>query len=49
MTDRLVSEGVGDNRSEVIRRAVEHVDNAVRRARVGETIADSYRHHPQFI
>lgn len=45
--DRLVSEGIGANRSEVIRRAIERLDDAVRRARVGEAIADSYRRHPQ--
>jgi Arc/MetJ-type ribon-helix-helix transcriptional regulator len=45
--DRLVSEGVGENRSDVIRRAIERLDDAVRRARVGETIANSYRHQPQ--
>ncbi|MDK1011065.1 MAG: hypothetical protein QGM46_07885 [Actinomycetota bacterium] len=45
--DQLVSDGVGENRSDVIRRAVEHFDDAVRRARVGEVIANSYRIHPQ--
>lgn len=45
--DRLVTEGVGENRSDVIRRAVEHLDDAVRRARIGESIANSYRDHPQ--
>lgn len=45
--DRLVTEGVGRNRSEVIRRAVDRLDDAVRRTRVGQTIADSYRAYPQ--
>jgi len=45
--DRLVSEGIGENRSDVIRRAIERLDDEVRRARVGEVIANSYRHHPQ--
>jgi Arc/MetJ-type ribon-helix-helix transcriptional regulator len=45
--DRLVAQGVGDNRSDVIRRAVDHLDSAVRRSRIGEVIAGSYRRHPQ--
>ena len=45
--DRLVVEGVGRNRSDVIRRAVERLDDAVRRARLGQTITDSYRSTPQ--
>lgn len=45
--DRLVSEGVGDNRSAVIRRAVDLLDDAVRRIRIGESIAESYRRQPQ--
>jgi len=45
--DRLVAEGVGENRSSVIRRAVELLDDAVRRARVGQSITDSYRTDPQ--
>lgn len=45
--DRLVAEGVGQNRSDVIRQAVERLDDAVRRARVGQAIADAYRTHPQ--
>ena len=45
--DRLVAEGVGKNRSDVIRRAIGHLDDAVRRARVGEAIADSYRRRPE--
>ncbi|MFP3900805.1 MAG: ribbon-helix-helix domain-containing protein [Acidimicrobiia bacterium] len=45
--DELVAEGIGDSRSAVIRRAVVHLSDAVRRARVGAAIADSYRQHPQ--
>jgi Arc/MetJ-type ribon-helix-helix transcriptional regulator len=45
--DRLVSEGVGENRSAVIRRAVDLLDDALRRARIGESIAESYRRQPQ--
>lgn len=47
MIDRLVADGVGENRSDVIRRAVDFLDDAVRRARAGEAIAESYRGHPQ--
>ncbi len=45
--DRLVDDGVGQNRSDVIRHAVERLDEAVRRAGIGEAIADSYRLNPQ--
>lgn len=45
--DRLVDEGVGETRSEVIRRAVERLDDDIRRARIGEEMAESYRHQPQ--
>ena len=45
--DRLVSEGVGANRSAVIRVAVVLLDDAVRRNRIGESIAESYRWQPQ--
>ena len=45
--DRLVSEGVGGNRSEVIRRSVAHYDEWLRRHRTGEAIAASYRSLPQ--
>jgi len=41
--DRLVDDGVAQNRSAVIRHAVKHLDEAVRRARIGEAIAESYR------
>ena len=45
--DRLVAAGIGDTRSAVIRRAVEHLAESVERARIGESIADSYRAQPQ--
>ena len=45
--DRLVSEGLGATRSEVIRHAVNHLGEVVRRRRVGEQMAASYRDHPQ--
>lgn len=47
LIDQLVDEGVGENRSAVIRRGVHHLSDAVRRGRVGAAIADSYRHRPQ--
>jgi Arc/MetJ-type ribon-helix-helix transcriptional regulator len=47
LIDELVAEGLGDNRSVVIRRAVLHLADAVHRARVGAVIADSYRQRPQ--
>jgi Arc/MetJ-type ribon-helix-helix transcriptional regulator len=47
LIDSLVDEGVGDNRSAVIRQGVHHLADAVRRARVGQAIADSYRERPQ--
>ncbi len=49
LIDELVSEGIGDSRSAVIRRAVLHLADAVRRARVGAAIADSYRQRPQTV
>ena len=45
--DRLVEEEVGVTRSEVIRRAVERLDDTVRRSRIGEEIVESYRKQPQ--
>ena len=45
--DRLVAEGLGKNRSEVIRRAIEHFAESFERARIGVSIADSYRARPQ--
>ena len=47
LIDELVSEGIADNRSAVIRRGVHHLADAVRRARVGAAIAQSYRDRPQ--
>jgi Arc/MetJ-type ribon-helix-helix transcriptional regulator len=47
LIDGLIDEGVGDNRSAVIRRAVHHLADAVERARVGDSIAQSYRSRPQ--
>ena len=47
LIDRLVAEGVGDSRSAVIRRAVVHLADTVRRAGVGAAIAESYRQRPQ--
>ena len=47
--DRLVAAGIGENRSEVIRRAVEHLSESVERARLGRVIADSYRTQPQTV
>ncbi len=47
LIDQLVSDGIGDNRSAVIRLAVHHLAEAVRRRRMGESIADSYRDLPQ--
>ena len=47
--DRLVAAGVGDTRSAVIRRAVEHLAESVERARIGRSIADSYRAQPQTV
>ncbi len=47
MIDELVEAGVGETRSAVIRKGVEHLADAVRRARVGEAIAESYRTRPQ--
>ena len=45
--DRLVAEGVGETRSEVIRKAVDCLAESVERDRVGQMIADSYRRQPQ--
>jgi Arc/MetJ-type ribon-helix-helix transcriptional regulator len=47
LIDALVEEGIGDSRSAVIRRGVHHLADAVRRARVGAAIAQSYRERPQ--
>jgi Arc/MetJ-type ribon-helix-helix transcriptional regulator len=45
--DHLVEAGVGSTRSDVIRRAVAHLDEVVRRADIGREIAESYRRQPQ--
>lgn len=47
LLDALVAAGVGDNRSAVVRRAVVHLAETVRRARAGKMIADSYSSRPQ--
>ena len=47
--DQLVADGVAANRSEVIRHAVDHLADSVRRARTGEAIAASYRSEPQTV
>ena len=40
-------EGLGKDRSEVIRRAVEYLAKSSERAQIGVSIADSYRARPQ--
>ncbi len=47
LIDELVDEGIGDSRSAVIRRGVHLLGDSVRRARVGASIAHSYRELPQ--
>jgi len=47
LIDDLVEQGIGGNRSAVIRRALHELADRVRRARVGAEIAASYRQHPQ--
>lgn len=47
LIDDLVAEGIGDSRSAVIREALRLLVDAVRRAREGQAIADSYRLRPQ--
>jgi len=47
--DDLVDEGVGENRSAVIRQSVHHLADSVRRAKIGRAIAESYRLHPQTV
>jgi Arc/MetJ-type ribon-helix-helix transcriptional regulator len=47
LIDQLVLEGVASSRSAVIRRAVHHLADSVRRARIGAAIAESYREQPQ--
>ena len=45
--DRLVADGIADNRSDVIRLALNNLEELVRRASIGRQIADSYRCQPQ--
>lgn len=47
LLDELVVEGIGENRSAVIRRGVLELADSLRRARSGTTIAQSYRQRPQ--
>lgn len=47
LIDDLIAEGVADSRSAVIRQAIHHLADRVRRARVGADIAASYRDNPQ--
>jgi Arc/MetJ-type ribon-helix-helix transcriptional regulator len=47
LIDELVGEGVGDSRSAVIRLGVHRLAESARRARIGATIARSYREQPQ--
>jgi len=47
LIDELVDEGIGDSRSAVVRRGVHHLADSVQRARVGASIAQSYRERPQ--
>ena len=47
LIDELVRDGVGESRSAVVRQGVHHLADAVRRARVGASIAQSYRERPQ--
>lgn len=45
--DQLVRDGIGANRSEVIRIAFHNLVESTRRRRIGEAIAQSYRDTPQ--
>ena len=47
LIDELVADGIAGSRSAVIRRSVHHLADSVRRARVGASIAQSYRERPQ--
>lgn len=47
LIDELVTRGIGDSRSAVIRRGVHHLAEAVHRAQIGAAIAQSYREEPQ--
>lgn len=47
LIDDLVERGIAENRSAVIRRGVHHLAESERRARLGASIAASYRDRPQ--
>ena len=47
LIDELVTKGIGDSRSAVIRHGVHHLADTIRRAQIGEAIAQSYREQPQ--
>ncbi len=47
MLDEIVAAGFGENRSAVIRRAVRHLAELNRRAKIGDAIAASYRERPK--
>ncbi len=47
LIDDLIEQGVGENRSAVMRRAVHLLADVTRRARIGADIAASYRERPQ--
>ena len=47
LIDELVSEGVAESRSAVIRKGLHQLVDSVRRAKIGEAIAQSYRERPQ--
>jgi Arc/MetJ-type ribon-helix-helix transcriptional regulator len=47
LIDELVAAGIADSRSAVIRRGIHHLAESVRRARIGASIAASYRERPQ--
>jgi Arc/MetJ-type ribon-helix-helix transcriptional regulator len=47
LIDKLVTKGIGESRSAVIRRGVHHLADAVSRAQMGAAIAQSYRERPQ--
>jgi hypothetical protein len=46
LLDQLVAEGVGQNRSEIVRLAVAELGDRVRRQKVGRSMAEEYRMHP---
>lgn len=49
LIDQLVRQGIGENRSAVIRLSVRQLADATRRAQIGATIAASYRSNPQSV